>query len=73
MDECCPHRSDEHQLVSTCQVVIHYPSEDYPCLCHGLLGDGDICLECDHRRDMHVTARVCHPESGDYCGCRRAT
>ena len=69
MSRCCPHGEEEHQNLSSCQVVIHYPSEDYPCLCHGFLGDADVCLECDHPRAKHTMRRVCTPESGDSCAC----
>lgn len=68
MSRCCPHGDEEHRLLATCQVVIHYPSEDYPCLCHGFLGDADVCLECDHPRAKHVTMRVCTP-SDQSCTC----
>lgn len=69
MSRCCPHREDEHHVLPTCQEVIHYPSEDYPCLCHGFRGDADLCLECDHPRRKHVITRVCRPGSGEFCAC----
>ena len=69
MSTCCPHDPTEHQLLSTCQQVIHYPSEDYPCLCTGFAGDADVCLECDHLKRQHRATRVCKPASGEYCGC----
>jgi hypothetical protein len=69
MSGCCPHRDDEHHILSTCQVVIHYPSEDYPCLCAGFNGDADLCLECDHPRVKHVVRRVCTPASAESCSC----
>jgi hypothetical protein len=73
MTTCCPHREHEHHVVSTCQEVTHYPSEDYPCLCSGFAGEqsSDRCARCSHARTMHATARVCKPESGEYCACRR--
>jgi len=64
MSACCPHSVDKHQLLATCQQVIHYPSEDYPCLCRGFEGDGDSCAECEHARGHHVVTRVCAE-----CGC----
>jgi len=64
MSACCPHPSDQHELHATCQQVIHYPSEDYPCLCHGFEGDADVCLSCDHAKRQHVVTRVCKS-----CGC----
>lgn len=38
-----------------CEEVIHYPSEDYPCLCDRLVLDdlGRICMECGHDATMH--------------------
>lgn len=38
-----------------CEEVIHYPSEDYPCLCDRLLLDdaGKICMECGHDARKH--------------------
>lgn len=72
MPDCCDHRDDEHRTVSTCQEVIHYPSEDYPCLCSGFLPRADgACERCEHPAASHVTARVCKPESGEFCGCRK--
>ena len=69
MSRCCPHGEEEHQVLPTCQEVIHYPSEDYPCLCHGFQGDADLCLECDHVRSKHVITRVCRALSGEFCAC----
>ena len=69
MSRCCPHAEEEHQNLPTCQEVIHYPSEDYPCLCRGFLGDADLCLECDHPKRKHMVMRVCRPASGDFCDC----
>lgn len=57
---CCPHEESKHRIASNCQEVIHYPSEDYPCLCPGL----ERC-DCEHPPASHVTARVC-----DECACR---
>lgn len=39
-----------------CHEVIHYPSEDYPCLCERLLLDdaGKICMECGHDALKHT-------------------
>jgi hypothetical protein len=38
-----------------CEEVIHYPSEDYPCLCERLVLDdsGKVCLECEHDARKH--------------------
>lgn len=69
MSSCCPHPDSEHQLLATCQEVIHYPSEDYPCLCTGFRGAAGKCAECEHAESAHVITRVCKPSSGDYCPC----
>ncbi|MGN6183280.1 MAG: hypothetical protein ACTHQM_06445 [Thermoanaerobaculia bacterium] len=69
MSPCCPHPDQEHQLLATCQKVIHYPSEDYPCLCTGFRGEGETCAECEHEKSSHVVTRVCKPASGEYCNC----
>lgn len=66
---CCPHPNEEHQLLATCHEVIHYPSEDYPCLCTGFEGEGERCEECEHKREEHRIDRVCRPASGAYCLC----
>lgn len=73
MTTCCSHSEDEHHVVSTCQEVTHYPSEDYPCLCNGFAAEqsSDRCARCGHARAVHSTAGVCKPASGGYCGCRR--
>jgi hypothetical protein len=67
MDRCCPHPPDEHDLITACQEVIHYPSEDYPCLCTGWVGTGEKCEQCGHARRSHTVTRVCRQ-----CECRRA-
>jgi len=38
-----------------CEEMIHYPSEDYPCLCERLVLDdsGKICLQCGHDVTRH--------------------
>ena len=69
MSRCCPHPEAEHQHLPTCQEVIHYPSEDYPCLCVGLEGDGETCEACGHTRGHHRVSRVCRPASGEFCVC----
>jgi hypothetical protein len=66
----CPHSDEEHQLLQTCQEVIHYPSEDYPCLCPGYRGT-DLCENCNHPRAAHRIVRVCEPLSGEECRCGR--
>lgn len=40
-----------------CEEVIHYPSEDYPCLCERLVLDesGKICRDCEHDARKHTT------------------
>lgn len=59
MSRCCPHPDEEHHDVETCQTVIHYPSEDYPCVCEGFQGDEGTCAECQHKRESHLVRRVC--------------
>jgi len=56
-----------------CQDVIHYPSEDYPCLCVGFEtgATSGVCRNCEHKREAHTWARVCRPESKEYCACSR--
>lgn len=71
MSDCCAHDETEHHLLAICQEVIHYPSEDYPCLCTGLAGAGEQCSSCNHPRDSHQPQRVCRPLSGELCGCSR--
>lgn len=72
MSRCCSHQEEEHVLLATCQEVVHYPSEDYPCLCTGFSGESERCAECGHARAAHVIARVCKPAEGGYCDCRAA-
>lgn len=72
MSDCCGHPDEEHHLTNMCQDVIHYPSEDYPCLCIGFENGAEGgCRNCQHRRESHVWARVCKPGGGDFCGCSR--
>lgn len=56
-----------------CQDVIHYPSEDYPCLCIGFENGATQgkCRNCEHERESHAWARVCRPDAKDYCACSR--
>lgn len=67
---CCEHSPEEHHDVDVCHQVIHYPSEDYPCVCNGLAAQGDVCVTCQHPVAQHTRERVCRPVSGEYCGCR---
>lgn len=68
---CCPHSEEEHYLATHCLDVIHYPSEDYPCLCEGFDGEGERCGECAHKRESHQRVRECKPRSGEICTCRQ--
>jgi hypothetical protein len=68
---CCEHKPEEHHVAGVCQQVIHYPSEDYPCFCTGLVVQGDVCAACEHTVAQHIRQRVCRPEGGEFCGCRR--
>jgi len=56
-----------------CQDVIHYPSEDYPCLCGGYESGekSGVCRHCSHRRESHAFARVCKPASKEFCACSK--
>lgn len=42
-------------MIEICEEVIHYPSEDYPCLCEELVLDESarVCLECGHEAAKH--------------------
>lgn len=72
MTICCEHSPDEHQVVAVCQQVIHYPSEDYPCVCNGLVAEGgNVCASCGHEVAQHKRERVCRPVGGEFCACRR--
>ena len=68
---CCAHSESEHTTVTVCHEVIHYPSEDYPCLCEGWITAGEIavCGECAHPRAKHDVTRVCTPAGGERCEC----
>lgn len=66
MSACCPHPDASHHLIEVCQQVIHYPSEDYPCLCAGFAGNSERCDRCQHARGLHTKTRTC-----DECSCRR--
>jgi hypothetical protein len=43
-----------------CEEVIHYPSEDYPCLCERLVLDesGKVCVACEHDARKHRSTNV---------------
>lgn len=64
MNRCCDHPPEEHESITACQEVTHYPSEDYPCLCTGFEGP-DSCTRCSHPRRSHVVTRACTK-----CECR---
>jgi hypothetical protein len=38
-----------------CEEQIHYPDEDYPCLCELLVLDaaGKVCVTCEHDARKH--------------------
>jgi hypothetical protein len=69
MSSCCPHPFDAHQVHATCQAVIHYPSEDYPCLCTEFRGEAASCEQCEHDHAKHVVKRICVPGGGEPCSC----
>ncbi len=72
MTDPCMHADSEHHIVNVCEEFIHYPSEDYPCACHGFApaGDPNVCAECEHPKSRHATVRLCRPASGEFCPCR---
>ena len=73
---CCVHAPSEHYVIQTCDQVIHYPSEDYPCLCSGFEPspvEPEVCVLCEHALIRHAVVRVCGPASGDFCECRRVS
>lgn len=66
----CGHNESVHVAVHTCQVQIHYPNEDYPCVC-GRFAESDdplVCSECEHPKAMHKLEFRCRPK-GDFCTC----
>jgi hypothetical protein len=69
----CGHGVGDHQENSVCQKVIHYPSEDYPCLCSGFAApaEGEDCTDCQHPRGLHVTVTRCKPSTGELCACSK--
>jgi hypothetical protein len=69
MTNCCPHEENEHAHETICLDQIHFPSEDYPCLCDGISGEGAKCENCGHKRETHLHKRVCRPKSGESCNC----
>lgn len=74
MSSCCSHTDQEHRVATSCHEQVHYPDEDYPCLCEGFTPRADApdrCAGCGHLRNAHETVRVCRPASGAVCGCRR--
>jgi hypothetical protein len=46
--------------VTICEEQIHYPDEDYPCLCEELRVDpsGERCVQCGHLATKHTIART---------------
>jgi hypothetical protein len=74
MNACCKHSEEDHRVVNGCVEVIHYPSEDYPCVCESFDPDDAVerCITCGHPASKHPTLRVCRPASGEVCVCRVA-
>jgi hypothetical protein len=71
MTDPCTHSDAEHHLVNVCEEVIHYPSEDYPCMCTGFAkGSDGSCGGCQHAAAKHVDMRICRPATGEFCTCR---
>jgi hypothetical protein len=47
------------RTVTICDVQIHYPSEDYPCLCDRLVAQADgACATCTHPVEKHISRDV---------------
>lgn len=74
MSRCCPHDDSAHHLLVSCMEVVHYPSEDYPCICHAFetSAEHERCGKCGHPAKSHQTASVCRPANGEVCGCQRS-
>ena len=71
MSDPCTHSDSEHHVVNVCEEVIHYPSEDYPCMCTGFAAAGNgACAACEHPAAKHVDMRLCRPATGEFCACR---
>ncbi len=70
MKICCEHKPEEHHVVELCHQVIHYPSEDYMCVCEGLVAGGNVCASCGHSAGDHGRERICRPNDGAFCPCR---
>jgi len=70
MLDCCAHGEEEHDAATICEVQIHYPSEDYPCVCEGLVTEGlsDTCVDCGHGAEKHLVTRCCRS-----CHCRTSS
>ena len=71
MTICCEHSPEEHHVADVCHQMIHYPSEDYPCVCNGLVAEANVCSACGHAAGQHTRERVCRPAGGEFCACRR--
>lgn len=70
MTGCCVHDEKSHVTITICEEQIHYPSEDYPCVCDQVLPDSaGKCLTCGHKATKHTATRICRPPSGESCDC----
>jgi hypothetical protein len=66
----CGHPDSDHKLRHTCEEVIVYPSEEYPCGCERFAPSmSDDCITCGHVRAKHSVIVRCRPSSGEICGC----
>jgi len=71
MSTCqCGHPDSDHKLRHTCDEVIVYPSEEYPCGCERFAASmSNDCITCGHLRTKHSVIVRCRPASGEICGC----
>lgn len=72
MSACqCGHDEQEHPFAYACQEVVHYPSEDYPCVCSDYNQQADkpgVC-QCGHERAKHVLQTMCRHRETEFCSC----
>ena len=58
--QSCDHAPDCQKDAIICTDQIHYPSEDYPCLCEGVVPPvGTVCEACGHPSAKHLVTRHC--------------
>ncbi|HEY5610116.1 MAG TPA: hypothetical protein VIL97_02830 [Thermoanaerobaculia bacterium] len=69
----CGHSDADHVLLSACQEQVHYPDEDYPCMCADFAPGSDavLCAECGHKRERHLDVMRCKQPLASACSCTR--